>query len=653
MPEVDWFGQTDIFGNDFTPTINQTFETPHSESDASAQVQQESGAGISQSRNGHEAVKRRHAVFKQSAWLWYPKHNQRAFGDDETIAFDERNVDLASSPHPPYSSNVIIPDQLQQPARDRIFQLVTKTARSQISIPTFPSADCLDKLMKVGIAKRVETDAWIHPYTFDSDKSRPEFLAALVAAGCICFGIPSVNKTGLVLQEIVRVALSSLVEQDNSVMRDLQYLQASMIWLDIGAFCGFRRKMEIAESSLQALVTALRRAGRLDYVRYPLITPNAEDGEEALDTKWRQWVELESYKRLVYHLFEHDINMTIVKQRQPLISYAEVTVFLPASKLLWLAPSAEVWRASFLGLNLNLSHSDTRPSLRSTLQSEGAVLSLHTYIDTQFARSAYLHGIAAQVWEHFQQATVLQDSNDPSSQLWSRARHQKLYLCLQNAGISLDTAPAITCVLHQFLQMLLHINLDDVVRFAGKCGEEAAHKAYVALQPWSRTKEARIAISHAGQVLQVARAIPPYENRGQDSFMIYHATMVLWTYSMMVSDRERKTRANTPIDTPHPSTRDHPHMFFLDEPLSSNQSDVDAFILLERGTPCLRMPRMGANMLAPTPGQYEICTLRHPADVMKVGVQLLDGTHLDVDRGSGPPLLRALCGILEELGRLS
>lgn len=28
-----------------------------------------------------------------------------------------------------------------------------------------------------------------------------------------------------------------------------------MLWLDIGAFCGYRRKMEIAESSLQFLVT--------------------------------------------------------------------------------------------------------------------------------------------------------------------------------------------------------------------------------------------------------------------------------------------------------------------------------------------------------------------------------------------------------------
>ena len=73
--------------------------------------------------------------------------------------------------------------------------------------------------------------------------------------------------------------------------------------------------MEIAESSLQTLVTvrllrtwcywhiltmqALRRAGRLDYVRYPTVTPFAEDTDEELYAKWKQWIEHESYKRCV------------------------------------------------------------------------------------------------------------------------------------------------------------------------------------------------------------------------------------------------------------------------------------------------------------------------------------------------------------------
>lgn len=45
------------------------------------------------------------------------------------------------------------------------------------------------------------------------------------------------------------------VENDNSVLRDLQWLQASMLWLDIGIFCGYKRKMQIAESYLQPLCT--------------------------------------------------------------------------------------------------------------------------------------------------------------------------------------------------------------------------------------------------------------------------------------------------------------------------------------------------------------------------------------------------------------
>lgn len=154
--------------------------------------------------------------------FWIPERNSHAFSEHDNITLDERNVDLASSPHMPCSSNVVIPDQLSAGARDRIFQLVSKTARSQITIPSFPSADCIDKLIKVGIAKRTETDAWIHPYIFESETSRPEFLTALVAAGCVCFGIPSVSRTGLALQEIVRVALNNLVSIDRRIKVSLQ-----------------------------------------------------------------------------------------------------------------------------------------------------------------------------------------------------------------------------------------------------------------------------------------------------------------------------------------------------------------------------------------------------------------------------------------------
>lgn len=200
--------------------------------------------------------------------------------------------------------------------------------------------------------------------------------------------------------------------------------------------------------------------------------------------------------------------------------------------------------------------------------------------------------------------------------------------------------------------MYLHVNLDLITRFAGKCGENAANSAYIHLAPWSQTKEARIAIHHAGQVIRAARQIPPYQIRGPDNFMLYHAIMVLWTYSMMVRDRAKKTGTTTPTRT-QPSTPPS-KVVYLDDAASENQRDIDAFILMNIGMPCLRIISAHQSV-APDPSsppRSEICNLKYPSQVMKVGVRFLDASHPDVDRESGPPLSRALCRLMEELGGL-
>ncbi|CAE6999935.1 C2H2 type zinc finger domain containing protein [Pyrenophora teres f. teres] len=46
--------------------------------------------------------------------------------------------------------------------------------------------------------------------------------------------------------------------------------------------------------------------------------------------------------------------------------------------------------------------------------------------------------------------------------------------------------------------MYLHADLDIITRLAGRCGEEAAHRAYIALQQWSNSRDARTAVAHAG-----------------------------------------------------------------------------------------------------------------------------------------------------------
>lgn len=377
-----------------------------------------------------------------------------------------------------------------------MFRLVVTTADAKVSVPTFPSVECLDILVKVGIAKRLETDAWIHPYTFSSQHTRPELLIALVAAGCVCFGVPAVNRTGLVLLEIARVALNKLIEEDNSAVRDLQYLQASMIWLDVCGFCGHKRKMEIAESNLQPLVTALRRFGKFDKAAYQTtaITPSLNDTAEEIESKWRLWVHEESYKRLVHHLFEHDMLMAMAKHRQPVLSYAELSLPLPASRNLWLAPTAEIWHKLFLDSS-ELAQIEHR-SVRSMLADQKPLACLPGMVDHGLATTMYLYGVSAQTWEFNQQSILMAVGNDDdaSLRLWMQSRHQSLYGKLKSLSFNLEHSPPNAHLTYQYQMMSLHANVDTVIRFAGKCGEAEAHSAYQDLRLWSLEKSARIAV---------------------------------------------------------------------------------------------------------------------------------------------------------------
>lgn len=202
--------------------------------------------------------------------------------------------------------------------------------------------------------------------------------------------------------------------------------------------------------------------------------------------------------------------------------------------------------------------------------------------------------------------------------------------------------------------MYLHASVDTITRFAGKCGEEEANRAYTLLQPWSQTKDARIAIYHAGQVLRAAREVPNHQLRGQDALITHHSIMVLWTYSMMMSDRARRTGVNTPVrPVAHSSLENNDPLVFLDIPPSVNGDYVDVFIHKDIGKPCLTTTSsQNREDLRDADFELKVCDLSSPSQVMEIGVELLDAKHPEVERKIKPPLVRALCNLLERLGRL-
>lgn len=107
----------------------------------------------------------------------------------------------------------------------------------------------------------------------------------------------------------------------------------------MGLWSGNKRKMEIAESNSQPLVTMLRRGGFFKR-RNPPAAPEHSDNDKTLDQKWRAWIEAESFKRVAFHVLIHDTQASISLLTRPLISYAEISLELPYTLALWRATSA-------------------------------------------------------------------------------------------------------------------------------------------------------------------------------------------------------------------------------------------------------------------------------------------------------------------------
>lgn len=125
-------------------------------------------------------------------------------------------------------------------------------------------------------------------------------------------------------------------------------------------------------------------------------------------------------RSLIHHIFEHDMLSTFAKQRQPVMSLAEMALPLPASSKLWLAPDPESWRASYLG------RPETILPSRQVFADEELTSDVQANIDKKAAMTMKLCGLASQIWDHNQQVIITSSSTDASDHLWSQARHQKL-----------------------------------------------------------------------------------------------------------------------------------------------------------------------------------------------------------------------------------
>lgn len=197
--------------------------------------------------------------------------------------------------------------------------------------------------------------------------------------------------------------------------------------------------------------------------------------------------------------------------------------------------------------------------------------------------------------------------------------------------------------MNEFVMMYLHIDIDAIQRFVGKMGELDARRAYPGLRDWSRTKEARSAIWHAGQVLRAARKVVAYEFRGFESLAIYHATLVLWVYGLLQCGETKRHEVATPMSEADPTPQ---------VPLDGPEDQMTkAFLGHGVGRPGLMMVQSrGGN----EGNSHKVfCELSKPRAVMAVARQVFEGNcPLPLPDDMLPPMIQNLCSLIEDLGNL-
>ncbi|KAL7271015.1 hypothetical protein RUND412_006252 [Rhizina undulata] len=554
------------FKNTMSSTMQNTTPDPQSQLQLSFHNDKEPA-------DSHKTSTSRTEAFQKSLWVWKPQSND-SHKDYEEISHCMDCIS-SSNPHAANAAELQLVAHIQKchtlfrspprcppvptlgmAGRDRIHTMVIRSHDfwniSKVPL-SFPSVQFLDALVELFFNHRgVTALRFLHWAMFKPvPEASSEFLGSVVMAGAILAPVRSVRKFGYGLQESVRKSIGAMFESNNTLTRNLQVTQTLFMVLYAGVWSGGKRKGELADSHRQFLITMLRRAGRLRNFQYATIIPSGDDTDEVLNRKWNTWIELESWKRLVYHTFILDTVICTTFQVPPLISYAELTLPLPYSDELWESLSAKAWRNTYLAA--------PPPNRLPTFIEYFQNFSTHPMsagINWDLSLYTVLNGISSLIWEYRQLFAIrtaipsVERDGLPGGRVTSdlilTSRMQELSGLLGTWRIKASmaipfsspsesgTLVAERAITFSLLQISLYASLDTLQIFAGKEGETSARNIYPSMQRWRAHDNSRWALWHAGQLIRVFRInVKTYFLTDFAAVALYHASLVLWAYGLL------------------------------------------------------------------------------------------------------------------------
>ncbi|PYI05108.1 hypothetical protein BO78DRAFT_419966 [Aspergillus sclerotiicarbonarius CBS 121057] len=479
----------------------------------------------------------RFEFFRQSPWLWTPVHVDNAYAGQDSLRVNEKAVDsMLRRSQPDSFTGKFTPTVVDSSCRDRILFMIYSTPHSTVPLQAFPSESYLDRMVQVYFGwQSLELASWIHAPSFSVTECHTELLATVIGAGASSISIDSVCRMGYALQERSRLSLSASIEKDNSRVRDLQTIQAYLLWVSVSLWSGFKRNMEVAETFLSAPVTMLRRYGCFSRTLYAQsIFPRPEDDVNTTEAKWRAWAKQESLKRTAIFAVLTDLRCSMAYLKPPNCSVTELSCPLPLARDIWLAPSAASWKDTILSYGMTL---DTCPSWLAIAQNPSVLDTLPIYYDKPLIALVAMHGFWSQAWAYQESQRFFRASGQLSVQatttLWLSCQHEDLAKRIgvaQHALSNQGSDPFHVQIVAEFCLMALNVSPRELQQFAGRLGAEEAATTHHLLRQWMVGPEFKTAVWHAGQILRIARTAPAAQLREFSAVVVYQASLTLWAY---------------------------------------------------------------------------------------------------------------------------
>jgi hypothetical protein len=177
--------------------------------------------------------------------------------------------------------------------------------------------------------------------------------------------------------------------------------------------------------------------------------------------------------------------------------------------------------------------------------------------------------------------------------------------------------------------MALHISIDDLQLFAGKEGDEQAHRSFRVLQQWVESVDSRAAIWHAGQVLRFAKLFPSAQLKNFYAVGVHHAALAIWTYGVI-----KKAGNEQDVSSQH-------EKIYIDGPESMS---IQRYINMGQGLPVVRGPgnRNGVSE----------ASIENPKASMEAIHEILQANFGGANK-MAPAIVENLCVLIRQLGNVA